>query len=183
MKKCRHCKKPFIPRHSTLERHCWDKRCLASEAMLKVQEQQDMQAKKSKERLNQWKFDLETVQSLTKKAQAIFNTFIRLRDAGKECVSCGKLLQGKFDAGHYYSSGGHKAVTFDERNCHGQCVYCNRHLHGNLLNYQIGLVQRIGEEVFNLSEVAHQTRKFTKSELREIIEIYKEKCRLYRNNS
>lgn len=151
--------------------------------MLKVQEAQDIEAKKSKERLKAWKSDLETVQSLSKKAQAVFNSFIRLRDAGKPCVSCGKLLQGKYDAGHYFSSGGHKNVTFDERNCHGQCVYCNRHLHGNLLNYQIGLVQRIGEEMFSLSAMAHETRKFTKSELREIIEIYKEKCRLYRNNT
>jgi len=145
--------------------------------MSKVRERADMEAKKSKERLKVMKSNLETVQSLTKKAQAVFNTFIRLRDAGMPCISCGKLLAGKYDAGHYFSSGGHKAVTFDERNCHGQCVYCNRHLHGNLLNYQIGIVKRIGDGIFELQEKAHETRKFTKEELIEIIEIYKQKCK------
>ncbi len=177
MKKCRHCLKPFKPRYNTLERSCREYQCLVLEAMVKVRERASEDVKNSKIRLKEWKSNLETVQSLTKKAQAVFNSFIRLRDAGKPCISCGKLLAGKFDAGHYYSSGGHKAVTFDERNCHGQCVYCNRHLHGNLLNYQIGLVQRIGEELFDLSALAHDTRKFTKFELQEIIEIYKQKCK------
>jgi hypothetical protein len=177
MKKCKHCKKPFTPRFSTLERTCREYQCLVLEAMSKVQEMASEKAKKSKERLKVMKSDLETVQSLTKKAQAVFNRFIRLRDADKPCVSCGKNLAKKYDAGHYFSSGGHKAVTFDERNCHGQCVYCNQHLHGNLLNYQIGIVERIGEELFELTELAHTTRKFTKQELLEIIEIYKQKCK------
>ena len=177
MKKCRHCLKPFKPKYNTLERTCREYLCLVSEAMLKVREKELENVKNSKARLKVWKTNLETVQGLTKKAQAVFNKFIRLRDAGRSCISCDKLLAGKFDAGHYYSSGGHKNVTFDERNCHGQCVYCNRHLHGNLLNYQIGLVQRIGEEVFNLSALAHETRKFTKEELNEIIKIYNQKCK------
>jgi hypothetical protein len=147
------------------------------EAMSKVRERADMEAKKSKERLKVMKSNLETVQSLTKKAQAVFNTFIRLRDIGMPCISCGKLLAGKYDAGHYFSSGGHKAVAFDEDNVHGQCVHCNQHLHGNLLNYQIGIVSRIGERLFMVQEKAHDTRKFTKEELYEIIEIYKQKCK------
>lgn len=177
MKKCKHCKKPFTPRFSTLERTCREYQCLVLEAMSKVRERASEEAKKSKERLKVMKSDLETVQSLTKKAQAVFNKFIRIRDEGKPCISCGKILVGKYDAGHYFSSGGHKAVTFDERNCHGQCVYCNQHLHGNLLNYQIGIVDRIGEQLFELQEMAHQTRKFTKQELYEIIEVYKQKCK------
>ena len=177
MKKCKHCKKPFKPRFSTLERVCWDVPCKLLEAMSIVAYNRSNNEKKSKERLKVMKMDLETVQSLTKKAQAVFNTFIRLRDAGKPCISCGKILQGKFDAGHYFSSGGHKAVTFDELNCHGQCVYCNRHLHGNLLNYQIGIVKRIGGAIFELEKRAHETRKFTKDELIEIMKIYKQKSK------
>ena len=177
MKKCKYCKKEFKPRFSTLERVCWEVPCKVQEAMVIVAKNRSIKAKKSQERLKVMKADLETVQSLTKKAQVVFNKYVRLRDAGKPCISCGKILGGKYDAGHYFSSGGHKAVTFDERNCHGQCVYCNQHLHGNLLNYQIGIVQRIGEELFDLQAIAHQTRKFTKAELYEIIEIYKQKIK------
>lgn len=177
-KKCRHCKKQFTPRFSTLERTCREYQCLVLEAMLKVKEKATEDAKKSKERLKKMKNDLETVQSLTKKAQAIFNKFIRLRDAEKPCISCGKVLVGKFDAGHYYSSGHHKAVTFDEDNVHGQCVFCNQHLHGNIINYQIGIAQRIGADaVFQLNKKANQIRKFSRDELFEIIEKYKKKCK------
>ncbi len=177
MKKCKNCKIPFIPRFSTLEKYCWENQCKVLEAMEKVQERKDMEAKKSKQRLKIMKSNLESVQSLTKKAQIVFNKYIRLRDAEMNCISCDKRLNGKFDAGHYFSSGGHKNVTFDEDNVHGQCVYCNQHLHGNLLNYQIGIVRRIGERFFDLQTKAHHTRKFTKEELYQIIDIYKEKCK------
>ena len=30
-----------------------------------------------------------------------FNTFIRLRDKHQPCISCGKPLEGKYDAGHF----------------------------------------------------------------------------------
>jgi hypothetical protein len=72
--------------------------------------------------------------------------------------------------------GGHKAVTFDEDNVHAQCVYCNQYLHGNLLNYQIGIQQRIGaERLIELQGKAHETRKYTRDELKEIISTYKKK--------
>ena len=121
------------------------------------------------------KEELETQQSLTKKAQRYFNAFIRARDKGKLCVSCDKPLANKFDAGHYFSST-HKNTTFNEKNVHGQCVRCNRDLHGNLLNYQIGIEKRIGgDELIKLHEEAHKIRKYTREELNEIIEIYKQK--------
>lgn len=178
MKKCRHCKINFKPRFSTLERVCQSYTCLVSEAMAKVAKEQEKRKKADKERLKQMKLKLETVQSLTKKAQAVFNKYIRLRDNLSPCISCGKMLTGKFDAGHYYSSGYHKAVTFDEDNVHGQCVHCNQHLHGNIINYQVGIVQRIGaDRVFELNRKAHETRKFTREELLEIVDKYKKKCK------
>ena len=111
-----------------------------------------------------------------KEAQKAFNAFIRERDKDKPCISCNRLLVGKFDAGHYFSSGGHKNVTFHEDNVHGQCVFCNRHRHGNLIEYQIGIEKRIGGvELFDLHKKAHEKRTYTKEELREITEEYKKK--------
>ena len=46
---------------------------------------------------------LETIPELTKKAQAAFNRYIRLRDRGKPCISCAKPLGSEpncCDAGH-----------------------------------------------------------------------------------
>jgi len=100
---------------------------------------------------------------------------VRLRDAGQPCISCGGELGESYDAGHYFSSGGHKSVTFDPDNCFAQCKRCNRWLHGNLLNYQIGIEKRIGSgRLFDVTVKAHETRKYSREELRELIAFYKD---------
>ena len=170
MPRCKNCREKFEPKHFN-QKYCFKPECV--KAWVKVAKKNNW--KKEKKKLKQ---ELETVQSLTKKAQRYFNAFIRLRDQGKDCISCGKKLTGKFDAGHYFSSGGHKILTFNEDNVHGQCVHCNRDLHGNLLEYQIGIASRIGtERLFELHSEAHKVRKYTREELREIIEIYKAKAK------
>jgi len=67
--------------------------------------------------------------------QKIFNTYIRVRDFGKPCISCDRPLKDKFDAGHYFSVGAYPNIRFNNDNVHGQCVYCNQHLHGNISEY------------------------------------------------
>lgn len=119
---------------------------------------------------------LETTQKLAKKAQFHFNAYIRERDRGKKCISCNTILTGKFDAGHYYNSNNHWAVRYDPQNVWGQCVRCNRDLHGNLINYRFGLLIILGEEgLQKMDERAMATRKFTREELISIIEEYKAK--------
>jgi hypothetical protein len=62
-------------------------------------------------------------------------------------------------------------LIFDERNCHSGCDYCNVYLHGNLLEYRKGLINRYGIDfLLKLEEDAIRLRdyKFTKSELIEI---------------
>jgi hypothetical protein len=77
-----------------------------------------------------------TVQKLVGKVQReYFNPWIRRRDKGKKCISCNVILEGKYDAGHYYPST-HFSLRFDEANVHGQCVKCNQYLHGNLRNWR-----------------------------------------------
>jgi len=168
--KCKNCKAEFTPVRFN-QKFCFDTDCVR----VWVELEKEKQWKKKKKVL---KDELQTVQELTKLAQVVFNKYIRLRDKDKPCVSCGCKLGSKFDAGHYFSSGGHKAVTFDENNVHGQCVTCNQHKHGNLLNYQIGIQQRIGaDKLIELHAKAHETRKYTRDELKEIIETYKEKIK------
>ena len=164
--RCKNCKDKFEPIHFNAK-YCTKDACRTVWIETAKVKQWTKEKKARKEKL-------ETVQDLMKKAQKVFNTWIRKRDKGKPCVSCGKALGSKFDCGHYYSSGGHKNVTFDEDNCNGQCVHCNQHLHGNLLNYQIGIAKRIGaDRLIELNGRAHKTRKFTREELKEIIKKYK----------
>ena len=81
---------------------------------------------------------------LKAKAVKIFNAWIRNRDKGNRCISCGSGIPEH--AGHFYSAGHHNGLRFDSDNCHLQCVRCNYFLSGNLLNYRRGLIQKIGLE-------------------------------------
>lgn len=184
MKRCKLCKNQFKPRFSPLERVCWDLECKSLEAVAKLQQIKDMEAKNQRNRLKLMKSELMTAQQWIAKSQIVFNKFIRLRDERSGCVSCGASLLGKkFDAGHFYNANNHWGLRFDESNVHGQCVKCNRDLHGNLLEYRQKIIRRIGhDELLRLESECNQTRKFMRGELIEIYNKYKEKCRLYQNN-
>jgi hypothetical protein len=115
---------------------------------------------------------------LVREAQTAFNAFIRARDSGKPCISCGTPLPsaqigGAFDCGHYRSVGSAPHMRFVEDNAHGQCKHCNRHLSGNHVAYRLGLVERIGQRAVDLIEADNTTRKYTHDGLREIAKHYR----------
>lgn len=138
----------------------------------------DIKSKEWSKKKKQMKEELQTVQELMKIAQVVFNKWIRQRDKDELCISCQKPVLKKANASHYFSSGGHKNVTFNEDNVHKSCEYCNTFLHGNLLNYQIEIQKKIGaDRLLTLHEEAHKTKKFTREELKEIIAKYKKKLK------
>ena len=171
--RCKHCKDKFEPKQFN-RKYCYKDDCNnAYFEWLK-----DQAIKKAKRKRTQYNKDTETVQQLMKRAQKVFNLFIRERDKGMQCISCNTILKGKFDAGHYVSSGSCKALTFDEKNVHGQCVACNQHKHGNLINYREGLIERIGIVwVQHLELRRHDSIKYTRNELQQIITEYKQKVK------
>ena len=173
MKICKDCSEPFEPirkHNSTLTTN----RC---EICLKTKQALKNLASIKKEKKTKQKEDLMTLQDYLKIAQAAFNKFIRLRDSGNNCISCSKPCK-KENAGHYFSSGGHTNVRFDENNVHLQCEHCNTFLSGNLILYGVNLEAKIGVDEFTiLRQKAYETRKFTKQELKEITEYYKNKLK------
>ena len=123
---------------------------------------------------------LETIPELTKKAQAAFNRYIRLRDRGKPCISCGKPLGSEpnsYDAGHYRSVGSSPHLRFDENNVHGQCKHCNCHLSGNVVAYRQGLIGRIGLPETERIEADQSEKHYGKQDLRELAATYRKKAR------
>lgn len=174
MKKCKNCQEKFEPRFSTLEKYCWNTQCKTIEALQKLEQIKKTESKIEKARLNKLKSSLVTSSELKKKVQIVFNTFIRQRDQNKPCISCGRQLVGKFDAGHFYSVGNYPALRYHELNCHGQCVECNHHKGGNIHEYKIGLIQRIGEDKVNeLTQMRNTPRKYTMPELKQLLDFYK----------
>ena len=174
MPRCKNCKEKFEAKHFN-QKYCFKSECV--KVWVKTAKVENWKKEKKK-----MVSDLETVQSLVKKAQKYFNAYIRARDIAKgyPCISCGKpLRKGNIDAGHYFSANDHYAVRYSEYNVHAQCSRpCNKDKSGDLLNYQIGIEKRIGgEELFKLHEIAHKTRKYTREELKDIIEEYKQKTK------
>ena len=167
--RCKNCKDKFEPIRFN-HKYCLKDECIRAF----VSEVKEKSWKETKVRL---KDGLKTNQDWLKEAQTIFNKYIRLRDMGLLCISCNTLPKKK-NAGHYFSSGGHSNVRFDEENVHLQCEHCNTYLSGNLLNYQIGIEKRIGaDRLIELQGRAHLERRWTVDELKEIIKKYKTKVR------
>lgn len=166
-KRCKICKDSFLPQYSSLQATCTKPECVV--AWSKKTEE-----KKSKREIKAMKERIKSVSQWRKELQQVFNTFIRLRDRGKPCISCGKALQGKYDAGHYYSVGSYPNLRFHDDNVHGQCVECNQHKHGNLLEYNEGILKRIGKsKLEELRSIRHERLSLPLDEIKEKIEYYK----------
>ena len=173
MAKCKNCKDIFEPKQFN-RKYCTKDECnnLYFEFLKAEQKRKWNKEKKVK------KENLQTVQELLKLAQVVFNKWIRQRDKDELCISCQKPVLKKANASHYYSSGGHKNVTFDPDNVHKSCEFCNTFLHGNLIPYRTNLIERIGLKRYEaLESKANITKKFTRDELRELITEYKQKTK------
>ena len=108
-----------------------------------------------------------------KDTQQAFNEWVRHRDAALPCVSCGRHHEGKYDAGHYRTVGSNPALRFEPLNCHRQCSPCNTQLSGNIVNYRIELVRRVGITNVEWLEGPHEPQKYTIEELKALTAKYR----------
>ncbi len=109
---------------------------------------------------------------LTQKAQKVFNQYIRMRDKGDPCISCGWTGDCQWHAGHYRASGSAPALRFELLNCHMQCAQCNRHKSGNLTNYRIALIKKIGLKKVEWIEGTHPAHPISIDDLKQIYKKY-----------
>ena len=88
------------------------------------------------------------------------------------CFTCGYQGEWKtMQAGHFLHR---NCLDFDLRNIHCQCVKCNKYLSGNLIPYTIKMTEKYGKLVVDeLRQLSNQVRKFSRSELEELIKDYK----------
>ncbi|MEB0226275.1 recombination protein NinG [Pseudomonas sp. 10S4] len=108
-----------------------------------------------------------------RETQVVFNEWIRLRDAALPCVSCGRYHNGQWHAGHYRTVGGNPELRFEPLNVWRQCAPCNNHQSGNIVNYRIELVKRIGADKLDWLEGPHEPKRYTIEQLKTI----KSECR------
>lgn len=116
---------------------------------------------------------------LKKKLQTVFNAYIRERDKGQKCISCGKVK--KLQAGHYYAVR-FDSLRFNEDNVHGECAGCNCFDQSHLIPYGINLEKKIGvNRLIDLHAAAREYKKthhkFERYEIEKMIELYKQKIK------
>lgn len=185
IKNCRHCREPFTPVRQ-MQIACSPACAIAltkkqAEAAALKKKRDDLKKDRAK------RHALKTIPQLIAEAQSAFNRFIRLRDAGRGCISCGVPLQlggvgGGFDCGHYRSRGAASHLRFHEDNAHGQCKRCNRRLAGNAGAYRVGLHERIGPARLHALEADNEPRKWTRDLLEQIKHDYTAKARAFEHH-
>lgn len=175
--KCKACGNYFIKTFSSTQIVCSVK-CAMVIGKKKAEEKRKKQDKtdrlQRKARLQALKSRADWLKDL----QKVFNQFIRLRDKDLPCISCGRHHSGQYHAGHYRSVGACPELRFDELNVHKQCSICNNHKSGNITDYRINLVRKIGvEEVERLEQHNHPPLKLAVDEIKDLIKIYKAKVK------
>ncbi|AQW68359.1 recombination protein NinG [Pseudomonas parafulva] len=183
-KKCRApgCGKPFHPTMTT-QRVCSPTCALAMAKDPKLQKVAAKAITKQKRQdLQERREKLKTKGEHLREAQAAFNAYIRERDrlAGYACISSGRPLDwngNAVDAGHYRSTGAAPHLRFDENNCHAQSKHDNRYLSGNVAEYRLGLIQRIGLAAVEALEADQAPRRYTIEDLQDIKALYRQKLR------
>jgi hypothetical protein len=126
-----------------------------------------------------------TVTQLKKILWKEFSRYIRLRDAIRTtgntksalCITCKQLHEIKgMDAGHGITRG-ESSTLFDERNVHAQCKRCNMR-GGEQYLYMIEVDNLYGEGTAEeLQRLRHETKKFSRPELIEMIIDYKQRIK------
>ena len=150
--------------------------CIKAAIDLNNLKQKAKQAKEWKAEKKKLKAKHKTWISYVKDVETHFNAFIRKRDKLTPCISCDALAGTyKLTAGHFYPTT-YMGLRFNEDNVAGQCWFnCNKNKHGNVNEYRIRLIKKIGaERVQGLDDNRHKKLDLTIPELVELKEHYKQ---------
>ena len=183
--KCKECDGYYVKSQST-QQVC-SMKCAIAYSKRKAEEKRKKQEKSDRleasRRMRDRKEKLKSRSDWLKDLQRVFNEFIRLRDVDLPCISCGRYHNGQYHAGHYRSVGACPELRFNEDNVHKQCSACNSHLSGNILEYRLGLIEKIGlERVEFLERKDHPPLKLSVEEIKELIKVYRAKVRELKKN-
>lgn len=125
--------------------------------------------------------------SLRKKADSIFSTYIRLRDADKngvvKCPLCWARMFWKQAQNMHFIKRSCWLYRYDEDNCHAWCYRCNVVLNGNYIIYTRYMQNRYGIEAVD-KMIANNKKLNTersKKDYEKIINRYSEKIILFAN--
>lgn len=179
-KKCANCKQSFQPSRN-FQSWC-SPDCAVAIAKAKQARQKAQEATKERAQHAKAKESVKTLAQHLKEAQAAFNAVIRERDKDLPCISCGRHHQGQYHAGHYRSVGSSPELRFEPLNVHKQCAPCNNHKSGNVVEYRINLVKRIGLEKVEWLEGKHGPKRYRIDEVKQLKAVFRAQLRTMQSN-
>lgn len=171
-RKCKVCKTKFEQVFNTMQSTCGNIECAIEygnklkEKTRKVESSAFKKAVRDKDR--SWHI---------KTCQTAFNRYIRLRDADEPCISCQRHHQGQYHAGHWKSVGSSPELRFNEDNNNKQCSVCNNHRSGNVADYRVNLIKKIGIARVSTLEGPHDPKKYTVEYLKDLTAHYRKLIR------
>lgn len=185
-RKCKVCSEWFIPAYANI-RWCCPEHGAIYAIELRAKEKVKAEAKRIKAkheaekadriRLAEKKQQVKPLSYFIKQAQQAFNEFIRYRDRGEACISCGRHHEGQYHAGHFRTTGANPELRFNEDNVHKQCAPCNNHLSGNLIAYRPALIAKIGQARFDALMGPHEMPKWKREDYIRIRDEYRAKLK------
>ncbi len=160
------CRAPFVPVKS-FQTWCSPECGIVIARQKQEKERKSIQQRERRE-VKVRKEKLKSRADHLREAQAAFNEFIRLRDADHPCISCGRHHDGQYHAGHYRTVAASPELRFEPLNVNKQCAPCNNHKSGDIVNYRINLVRKIGAENVEWLEGPHEPLKLTIDEIKAL---------------
>jgi hypothetical protein len=139
--------------------------------LIKLIQQEERAKNKEKIKKIRTKAKAPDHKKLRNELRRITHKIVRLQ--GDKCYCCNKPLPDIKDrcAGHYWSDGGHSGTRYDFNNLRTCCLSCNSFKSGNLAEYGYKLREELGGDEFDRLYIrSHIMKRWTKDELRELIE-------------
>ena len=174
IRKCKVCRSDYV--REKLDQQVCGYQCGLALHRTRQKAAEERRRLKARREHREQKQALKTRQQWLQEAQAAFNGYIRERDGGP-CISCQRSHTGQYHAGHYRSAGAMPSLRFNTHNVHKQCSACNNHLSGNMIEYRINLIAKIGQDRVEWLESSHPLRSFDVDYLRRVKRVFAKRAR------
>ena len=121
------------------------------------------------------KLEVKPLRYWMKRAQSAVNRYVRIRDRGLPCISCGRHHNGQYHAGHYRSVAACSSMRFYTLNINKQCSVCNTHLSSNAIQYRLALIKKYGAKKVEFIESSNGCVRYSVDYLKRIELVFKAK--------
>lgn len=171
---CKSCRKKFQPVRP-IQPVCESFECRLAYANRVISKRKAKAEKDDRKAHRDAKVKAKTLAEWLDDAQVWVNRYIRLRDAGDGCISCGTTNQNiQYAAGHYRTRKAASHLRFNHDNLNLQCNHhCNQQLSGNISEYRPALIRKIGIDRVEALENDNRVHRWTIEEAKSIIAEHK----------